>query len=551
MRALGPSLFLAFLATPALAQGTVPDVWSSKVTSRTPDGWYAAPIHGTLLPDGRLLFIGVERDTEDPLLATGRRKGAWVLTPDVAFAPLPSEIVVQELVEPMDIDNDPTLVPGSLVDDDLECTGQSLLADGRLFTAGGTRWTRLIGGGATSVIGLSYATLFDGAAWTRVASEMLAIGPLGSTARWYPTVTRLWDGRMLVMCGEEWLYPGPYKNRSVEAFDPSSGTWQVLSPYGEPPVEIENPDYTHAFVLPEPIGTNDLLMTGKFSVPVLYSLDSLPHWTVFPDPRPGAVLGQVPNNGASSALLPIRVQEGEWGYANGSMLVAGGQENTLFPETVDAYDPIAQGWFVRVATGVPRVHPSTVILPDGRLLVVAGHSDTGDPGQKQAGYVDPANGFAHALGISSTPEFRGYHTVTLLLPDGRVFVGGGRDLDLTGSLEKPDFRYLYPDYCFQPRPAILSAPAVLRYGRSFSVTTSGKKPREVVLVALGSMTHSFDFDQRHVELALTKAQKLPSRPHELQVRAPANARVAPPGHYMLFVLDADRVPSVARILRLE
>lgn len=354
------ALACLLLSTTVAAQGTVPDAWSSKVTFRTIDGWYAAPIHAALLPDGRIHFIGIERDTEDPLAATARRKGAWVMTPDPLFAPLPAEIVIQELVEPMDLNQDTTYMPGSIVDDDLECTGQALTSDGRLLTAGGTRWIREIGTGNVSVLGLSYATIFDGAAWTRVATDMLAVGPLGTTARWYPTVTRLWNGRMLITSGEEQLYPGPYKNRSTEAFDPILGTWQVLSPHGEPPVEIENPDYTHAFVLPEKIGANDLLMLGKFSVPVLYSIDSLPHWTVVPIPRPDSVLGQVPNNGASSTLLPIRADDGDWGYANGSVLVAGGQEGTNHQEGVDAYDPSLQTWLPRVYTGVPRTHPSTV-----------------------------------------------------------------------------------------------------------------------------------------------------------------------------------------------
>ncbi len=199
-----------------------------------------------------------------------------------------------------------------------------------------------------------------------------------------------------------------------------------------------------------------------------------------------------------------------------------------------------------------------MLLPDGRILVVAGHSDSGHPGQKQAGYVDPANGFAHALGASSTPEFRGYHTVTLLLPDGSVLVGGGRDLDLVGSLEKPDFRYLYPDYLFANRPAILTAPPVVRLGATFTVKTAGKKPHEFVLLGLGSMTHSFDFNQRYVELERTRFQRasidhVPPAPgiHATTLRAPADARVAPPGHYLLFVLDLNRIPSAGAIVRLQ
>jgi hypothetical protein len=250
-------------------------------------------------------------------------------------------------------------------------------------------------------------------------------------------------------------------------------------------------------------------------------------------------------------MLPIRVPAGEWGYANGSIVAAGGQEGTFYPAALDFYDPVAGSWFLQIDTGVPRTHPSTVLLPDGRLAILAGHSDTADPGQKHAGYVDPAHGFDYALGAAEMDEFHGYHTVSLLLPDGRVFLGGGRDIDIVGSLEKPIFRLLYPDYTLVARPAIASAPAVLHYGATFRVTTRGKRPRELALISLGSMTHSFDFDQRHVELELARLQTLPGRPHELRARAPASARVAPPGHYLLVVLDEERVPSTARIVRLE
>jgi galactose oxidase len=65
-----------------------------------------------------------------------------------------------------------------------------------------------------------------------------------------------------------------------------------------------------------------------------------------------------------------------------------------------------------------------------------------------------------------------------------------------------------------------------------------------VLMGLGSMTHAFDMNQRYVQLAAT-----PQGATAAQVTGPADIQTAPPGHYMLFVLNESRVPSIARFVR--
>ena len=61
--------FAAALAFAAPLTAQADDAWGPKTILRAPDGWYSTPIHGSLLPDGRLHLIGIERPTEDPLAA--------------------------------------------------------------------------------------------------------------------------------------------------------------------------------------------------------------------------------------------------------------------------------------------------------------------------------------------------------------------------------------------------------------------------------------------------------------------------------------------------
>src|SRR6185503_955130 len=117
--------------------------------------------------------------------------------------------------------------------------------------------------------------------------------------------------------------------------------------------------------------------------------------------------------------------------------------------------PAADAWRPSIALHGARGHPSTVLLPDGRILVLAGWNEDPNP-VKQVGfaeYIDPRNDFALTQGSAYMPETRGYHSVSVLLPDGRVLVGSGNVAGADGR-ERSDFRYYYPDYMFKPRPQI-------------------------------------------------------------------------------------------------
>jgi hypothetical protein len=547
-----------WLSLPAHAAASTPDAWSSMLTWRTADGWYSVAIHASLLPDGRLLLIGLDWPTATPPDSNVKRRSAFGMLPAAPGTPLPTELVPTSLSEPLDATH---WVSGNWqVDDTLFCGGHTLTADGRFFSAGGTRDFK--SSTQEIITGLSYATVFDGRTWTRVPNGMQAKGSGGGTERWYPTVTRLSDGRLFVTSGLELVLPNAQINLSAEAYAPSTGTWSVLSPFGSVPFEIFSSDYTHTFVLPNMVGSQELLLFGEPGVPVLTSATANAIWNIGNPARPGSDAFQsarraaggawnsadAPNNGAATALLPIRANDGDLGYANGSVVVVGGALQTAFERSIDVYDPRAGAWRASISTQAPRHYPAIVLLPDSRLLILSGASS--DPGARHAEYVDPLSGFASSIGSASVGEVRGYHNVALLLPNGSVLVGGGRDVDRDTSLEKPTFRYYYPYYIFADRPRITSAPTSIVHNTHFTLQTTGRAPADMVLIGLGSMTHSFDMNQRLVQLPLLQVTQTATNQFQCSVAAPPNAHVAPAGYYMLFALDGRRIPSEAAIVQL-
>jgi hypothetical protein len=145
----------------------------------------------------------------------------------------------------------------------------------------------------------------------------------------------------------------------------------------------------------------------------------------------------------------------------------------------------------------------------------------------------------------SVPRF--YHSIALLLPDARVLVAGGGRFGGTAVDDMLNAEIYSPSYLFKgSRPVISSAPNVISYNSNFSVsTTNAGQIAKVSLVRLGSVTHHFNIDQRYLSLSFQTSS------NALTVQAPTNSTTAIPGYYMLFILDANGIPSVASILKLQ
>ena len=155
--------------------------------------------------------------------------------------------------------------------------------------------------------------------------------------------------------------------------------------------------------------------------------------------------------------------------------------------------------------------------------------------------------------LASASRVREYHSTASLLPDGRVLTGGGGVCGIcttAGYLEK-NIEYFTPPYLYKKdgsgqlatRPVIATAPATVGINTTFTITSAQAAGiRKVALVGLADVTHGVDQGQRYVPLKYSVSGTT------LTVTGPPTGGVAPPGHYMLFVIDAAGVPSVAKIL---
>jgi galactose oxidase len=118
--------------------------------------------------------------------------------------------------------------------------------------------------------------------------------------------------------------------------------------------------------------------------------------------------------------------------------------------------------------------------------------------------------------------------------------------DAAGNANHLDAEIFSPPYLFKgSRPWISSGPSTVNYGETFFVGTANPDAiARVTWIRLGSVTHAFDSNQRFNELSFVRTTS------GLNVTAPVSRNLAPPGHYMLFILNGNNVPSTARIVRI-
>jgi chitodextrinase len=391
----------------------------------------------------------------------------------------------------------------------LFCSGQVLLPDGRLFVAGGH---------AGDDIGLKAGRIYD------PATNRWSSTPDMAVARWYPSLTVLPNGKVLVLSGEVGGR-GDYA-QIPEVYDPATNTWAQLSF-----ASLSLPYYPHAFVLPN----GKVAVTGTAELPVpARTLDVASQtWTTVDSRLFEAYSGAM--------------------YLPGKILKSGKSTNSLGsgPSVATAYvidmTVATPQWRQVQSMAFPRAYHVETLLPDGSVLVTGGGRTVVDYDIANAVYAaelwSPTTETWTTLSSMQKPRL--YHGSALLLPDGRVLVSGGGRSPGPDARDQLSLEIFAPPYLFKgPRPTISSAPAQLTRNQTFTIATpDAARIAKVTLVALGNMTHGINMSQRYLPLAFS------TQAGQLTVTAPPDANTAPPGTYMLFVIDTQGVPSMASFTR--
>jgi hypothetical protein len=222
----------------------------------------------------------------------------------------------------------------------------------------------------------------------------------------------------------------------------------------------------------------------------------------------------------------------------------GASANTTFVLDMTQSTP---AWQQTASMAYPRTFLNLTELPDGTVLATGGETDKNGGNVANAVYPaelwSPTTASWTTMASMHTP--REYHGTALLLPDGRVLESGmGADGGVPDELSA---EFYSPPYLFKgSRPTISQAPTQITYGQSFFVgTPDAASIRSAVLIRTGAATHFFNMNARYVPVALTQVAG------GLNITAPANANLAPPGYYLLFIVNSNGVPSIAPFVQLQ
>ena len=382
----------------------------------------------------------------------------------------------------------------------LFCSGHAFLPSGKLLVAGGH---------ISDYHGIPDITIFSPTAESWTQSAPMRRG------RWYPTSTTLSSGDVVILAGSD------------EAAQ-TVAVPEVWSPGGLRALtgaSLALPYYPRTFLAPN----GQVFYAGELQTTRYLDPNGSGFWTTVGDRRYG-----VRDYGA--AVM----------YDDGKILYAGGGRTTNTAEIIDL-NVGAPVWQWTGSMAFPRRHLNATVLPTGEVLVTGGTSGTGFDDHLLAVHAaelwNPATGSWRTLASNSIN--RAYHSTSILLPDGRVLHAGSGEG--SGAPDEYNAELFSPPYLFQgSRPTITELPPLVGYGARFSLSTPNADGiAKVSLIRLGSTTHAFDMNQRFQWLSFTR------QTGALSISAPTDPNRAPPGHYLVFILDGNGVPSVGRIVKLD
>jgi galactose oxidase len=471
--------------------------WSSPV------GFPLVPVAAAQLPNGKLLTWSAYA----PNAFSGGRGKTVTATYDPATG-----VVTQRTV--------------TETGHDMFCPGISALPDGRVVVTGGND------SGKTSIY--------------NPATDAWATGPTMTTARGYQASATLSDGRVFTI-GGSWSGGvggvGGTPHKAGEVYSPATGWTALPNARVEPMLTADantNGDYrkdNHAWLFGWSNGT--VLQAGPSRAMNWYSTSGSGGTT----PAGNRADDRDAMNG--TAVM----------YDAGKILTVGGA--TSYGDvaaTANAYVLSVNGTSVNArrvgSMANTRAYHNSVVLPDGKVVVVGGQNFpmpfSDNTAVLSAELWDPATEQFSPMAPAAIP--RTYHSVALLMPDARVFTGGGGlcgscgTNHLDGEIYTPPY-LLKEDGTPAPRPVISTAPASAANGEDITVATD-RAVASFAIVRMGTATHTVNTDQRRIALTPTTV----SGGYRLTI--PADPGIALPGYWMLFAMDSNGVPSVAKTIRI-
>ena len=390
---------------------------------------------------------------------------------------------------------------------DIFCSSQLLLPAGdQVFIAGGDNWT---GTGTNQHTGNNNSNLFNATAnsLTRTANMQ--------RARWYSSSTMLLNGEILIQGGA-----GGQDRPEIRD---ANGSFRLLSGADTNGLSW---DFPRNFTLP------DGRLFGFDTAGRMYFLNTTGNGSITTAGTfPSATAG-----GDSTGAM----------FSPGRILQFGGNSTGAIVINVTGSTP-------SVATtgslAFQRRLGVATVLADGKVLATGGSIEWNVMNNVayDAEIWNPATGVWTRGATAQLARL--YHSVALLLPDATVMVGGG---GAPGPQNNVNHEIFYPPYLFKSdrteavRPTIATAPTVVDTGRTVQVSVTHNRPvARVTFVKSGSVTHGWNMDQRFVDLPFN------GQGGQLSVQIPGRASDVPPGMWMMFVIDDNGVPSVAKMVRVN
>jgi hypothetical protein len=519
------------------------------------------PVHAAVLHTGKVLYFAASGNNAFRFFSNLFGSEANKIYTSVVWDP------AKNVLDNGTFDHPPTLrrANGSVID--FFCCGHTSLSDGRILVAGGTEeYDKVIVNNQMQDSGHGFkgtreAIVFDPLSerWTQIQSM--------TRGRWYPTLLMMDDERVLAFSGLDEQGNGPANNTIESNSDPDHGTWQKTR-------DFDLPLYPHLFQLADGrlFFTGGKMDTDGDSVPFIFD----------PINPTGAV--RVPNltdtgqcNQCASVILPPAQDQKV-------MILGGGPEDDENPNAprgiatkrsqIIDFKAANPAYAPRQDMNHERMHVNAVLLPD-RTIIAVGGGVTREASARSA-VVDPQGGrevFEAEIYDSVKKTWsvtapatvaRLYHSVALLLPDGRVVSAGGNpDKGSQVPWLPPDpkeemrLEIFSPPYLFRPnpggagsvfaqRPVIQNVATEIRYGSTIDIQTpQAAQIKWIDLIRPGLTTHSFNGTQRLVNVPFTPGAG------KLSATIPAEAKIAPPGWYMLFLVDNAGVPSIASWVHLS